>query len=305
MGPGAYLWWYVDAVSDDGRHALTLIAFVGSVFSPYYRRAWRAGSAVAEDHCALNVALYSPGAARWAMTERGRAQVRRSASRFELGPSALQWDGQGLTIEVDELASPLPRRVLGRVRLLPEGLSRFVAPLDAAGRHRWGPIAPSARVEVDFALPGLRWSGHAYLDSNEGDEPVTEPFDSWDWLRAPLADGSTAVVYDVRWKGGGEQLIGTRFARDGSATPLALPPRAPLAATGWRVPRQLRCDGGAQPRVLRTLEDTPFYNRSVVGTRLGGEAVTAMHESFDARRFGSPWVQALLPFRMPRRAGRT
>ena len=23
----------------------------------------------------------------------------------------------------------------------------------------------------------LRWQGHAYLDSNEGDEPISEPFD--------------------------------------------------------------------------------------------------------------------------------
>jgi len=159
-------------------------------------------------------------------------------------------------------------------------------------------------VEVDFGLPNLRWTGHAYLDSNEGDEPVTEPFESWDWLRAPLADGSTAVVYDVREKGGTERLIGVRFAPDGNASPMALPPRAPLAGTGWRVQRQLRCDTGAQPRVLRTLEDTPFYNRSVVTTQLGGEAVVAVHESFDARRFGSPWVQALLPFRMPRWAHR-
>jgi carotenoid 1,2-hydratase len=53
---------------------------------------------------------------------------------------------------------------------------------------------------------------------------------------------------------------------------------------------------------LRTLEDTPFYNRNVVATQIGGERLTAMHESFDARRFAAPWVQALLPFRMPRRA---
>ena len=40
-----YVWWYVDALSDDGRHGLTLIAFIGSVFSPYY--AWRGGAAPA------------------------------------------------------------------------------------------------------------------------------------------------------------------------------------------------------------------------------------------------------------------
>ena len=42
--PGGYAWWYVDALSDDGRHALTIIAFIGSVFSPYYAAARRRGT---------------------------------------------------------------------------------------------------------------------------------------------------------------------------------------------------------------------------------------------------------------------
>ena len=33
--PVAMAGWYVDAISDDGRHGLTIIAFIGSVFSPY------------------------------------------------------------------------------------------------------------------------------------------------------------------------------------------------------------------------------------------------------------------------------
>jgi len=53
--------------------------------------------------------------------------------------------------------------------------------------------------------------------------------------------------------------------------------------------------------VLRTLEDTPFYARSMVQAQLCGEEVVAMHETLDARRFASPLVQALLPWRMPRR----
>ena len=55
---GGYLWWYVDALSDDGQHGLTIIAFVGSVFSPYYRSALKHCAADPENHCALNVALY-------------------------------------------------------------------------------------------------------------------------------------------------------------------------------------------------------------------------------------------------------
>jgi len=58
----------------------------------------------------------------------------------------------------------------------------------------------------------------------------------------------------------------------------------------------------AAPQVVRTLEDTPFYARSVVRTQLCGQTVEAMHETLSATRFASPMVQALLPFRMPRRA---
>jgi carotenoid 1,2-hydratase len=38
-----------------------------------------------------------------------------------------------------------------------------------------------------------------------------------------------------------------------------------------------------------------------VRSQLFGEAATAVHESLDLDRFASPWVQAMLPFRMPRR----
>ena len=40
-----YRWWYVDGISDDGRNAVVVIAFVGSVFSPYYFRARSRGPA--------------------------------------------------------------------------------------------------------------------------------------------------------------------------------------------------------------------------------------------------------------------
>ncbi len=85
-----YAWWYVDAVSDDGAHGLTIIAFIGSVFSPYY--AWsREKDPFA--HCAMNVVLYGkPG--RFAMTERKAGSLHRSADHIAIGPSAMEWDGR-------------------------------------------------------------------------------------------------------------------------------------------------------------------------------------------------------------------
>ncbi len=75
--PGGYAWWYLDALSDDGEEAITLIAFVGSVFSPYY--AW-SGRADPLDHTALNVALYARRGGRWTLTERGRGDLRARAT---------------------------------------------------------------------------------------------------------------------------------------------------------------------------------------------------------------------------------
>ena len=59
-------------------------------------------------------------------------------------------------------------------------------------------------------------------------------------------------------------------------------------------------DPGHGATVLRTLEDAPFYARSVVKTHLLGRPVTAMHESLCLDRFSRQWVRVLLPFRMPR-----
>jgi hypothetical protein len=35
--PDGYAWWYVDGISDDGERAISIIGFIGSVFSPWYR----------------------------------------------------------------------------------------------------------------------------------------------------------------------------------------------------------------------------------------------------------------------------
>ncbi|MGA1336808.1 MAG: hypothetical protein ACO3YS_06160, partial [Burkholderiaceae bacterium] len=303
---GGYLWWYVDGLSDCGQHGITIIVFVGSVFSPYYRsahrRATRQGTVVnPEDHCAINVALYSPGQKRWTMTERGSRHLQRGADFYRLGPSQMSWEGDRLVISVREWANPLPRRVEGRVVLHPRQLFRQVDRLDSNGRHRWGPIAPMARIEVDFPKPGLRWSGHGYLDSNEGDEPIEMPFKDWDWARADQPDGSCSVIYDVRQRDGQENLLAQRYCPDGRIEAFEPPARRSLGVTGWRIQRQLRFEG-APPQHLSTLEDTPFYARSMAHLNQHGETVPLMHETLDVKRLVSPVVQWMLPWRMPRRS---
>jgi carotenoid 1,2-hydratase len=240
------------------------------------------------------------------MTERGERHVQRERHAFVVGPSALHWRGDALLITLDERGAPLPRAVRGLLRLHPHALPRFAAALDSRGRHRWGPIAPCARIEVDLQAPALKWQGHAYFDSNEGDEPIERAFTRWDWLRTANEDGSTAVIYDVQpsdtKRGGASRLVTQRFAPDGTSSAFEASPRRRLGPSAlWRIDRQARA--AEPPRVLRTLEDTPFYARSLIEMHSGsGKLVQAVHETLDVPRLVSPIVQAMLPFRMPRRA---
>lgn len=297
---GGYVWWYVDALSQDGRHGITLIAFIGSVFSPYYAWARRVGNPDPRDHCSLNVALYGEGARRWTMTERTRARLYQSPDSLGIGPSALDWDGETLAIRICETAAPIPNPVRGEVRVRPIAVTGRDFALDPAGRHRWWPIAPSAQVEVAFERPDLRWTGTGYFDMNSGCEPLERGFRSWDWSRAALADG-TAILYDTQARQGAGTALALRIDGKGEIEEFGAPPRVTLPGSRiWRIARGTRCEPGFQAVVARTLEDTPFYVRSLVHTRLLGGDVAAMHESLCLDRFASPWVQAMLPFRMPR-----
>ena len=155
------------------------------------------------------------------MTERGEKQVSRSSTEFVIGPSNLRWDGNKLIVQIQERAVPFGQKVSGTVELYPNTLFNFSTPLDAAGKHRWGPLSPSARVKVKLNSPDLRWEGNAYLDSNEGDEPISKSFHEWDWSRAEMSGGRTSVIYDVREKNSKEKILALTFNPNGIRAPRA------------------------------------------------------------------------------------
>lgn len=275
---------------------------MGSVFSPYYRLARHRGRPDPENHCALNVALYGVRGPSWSCTDRGRGALARDADRLAIGRSALTWTGSALEIRIDEVTAPLPTRLRGTVRVVPEAIGPDVFELDAAGRHRWWPIAPCCRVEVVMERPDLRWSGRGYLDMNEGEEPLEDTFAQWHWSRAALRDG-TAVLYDVTRRDGRHASLALRFDPSGRVSEEEPPPHATLPKTLFGLSRATRAEAGSRPAVRQTLEDGPFYARSILSTRLFGEDSTAMHESLSLDRLRKPWVQLMLPFRMPRALG--
>ncbi|WP_293899320.1 hydratase [Phenylobacterium sp.] len=236
------------------------------------------------------------------MTERRRTALHREDTVLSIGPSSLAWEDDAVTIRFDEVTAPLPRRVRGTVRLYPSALTGASFALDADGRHIWRPLAPRARVEVTLDDPACRWRGAGYFDMNAGAEPLERAFCSWDWSRAHLPR-DTLIFYDVARRVGEPHHLALRIRPDGGVEPIAPPPRTPLPPTGWRMARTARGQADDAPRVLRTLEDTPFYSRSQLAGRLEGEPAEIVHESLSLDRLRSPIVRAMLPFRMPRVLG--
>ena len=157
-----------------------------------------------------------------------------------------------------------------------------------------------ARVDVEMEHPSLRWSGAGYFDHNSGDEPLEAGFRNWDWSRAH-AGADTLIHYDARTRDGSDCELALRLQADGVVETLDAPPSQTLPRTPiWRVARNARSNSGAPPQIVKTLEDTPFYARSIMRASHEGESLTGFHESLDLERFCNPVVQGMLPFRMPR-----
>lgn len=293
--PGGYVWWYLDGVSEDGRHAVTVIVFIGSVFSPYY--AW-AGKRDPLNHVAVNVALYG-NPPRWTMTERGRKHARQQETSFFVASSGIERTAEGFRIVVDDRCAPIPRKISGEILITAPALMGEGFAIDAAKQHFWRPLAPATPVELRMNAPDLRWKGTGYVDMNWGNVPLESTFSHWDWMRADLGGGHSAIFYETEELDGSGMRLALSCAPDGSVEEVEPPARHALPRTLWRVKRSGWSDGNG-PLVRRTLEDTPFYVRTELDAEIFGARRTAIQESLSLRRFKNLIVRLMLPFRMPR-----
>ncbi|WP_435138693.1 carotenoid 1,2-hydratase [Pseudopelagicola sp. nBUS_19] len=294
---GGYAWWYVDGVSHDGERAVSVIGFIGSVFSPWY--AW-SGRSRPDNHCCINVATYGKGG-RFAMTDRGSAALRQSKDCLQVGPSSMCWTGRDLVININEVSSlPLISRIRGQIILSPSSITKVELPLTMGGEHIWRPFAPIADISVQLEAEGWQFRGHGYFDSNFGTRPLEKDFNTWNWARYPTSNGATCF-YDA--KRCDETVLDTaiNFEPDGSAQHVAAPPLTPIRRTLWALKRETRADHGTTPRQIKPMLDAPFYCRSVVETHINGEATQGVHEALDLRRYANPFVKPMLAVRVPRR----
>ncbi|MDX5400823.1 MAG: carotenoid 1,2-hydratase [Rhodobacterales bacterium] len=274
-----------------------MIGFIGSVFSPWYRWSGRRDPA---NHCCINVATYGPGG-RFTMTDRGRSALRQTASRLEVGPSMMRWDGGSLVIDIDEMSGPpIISRVKGQIRVTPSAITSVELPLTPDGAHIWRPFGPTSTISVELNSPGWQWQGHGYFDANFGTRALEEDFTYWTWGRYPTGSGSTCF-YDATRLDGSELAAGMQFDADGTARTIPLPPKVRMRRSLWAVARDTRADAGYQPRQVKNMLDAPFYSRSAVRTQLDGVETVGVYEALDLVRFRNPLLKPMLACRVPRR----
>lgn len=275
-----------------------MIAFIGSVFSPWYR--W-SGRREPDNHVCINVATYGPGG-RFTMTDRGRSALRQTEDSFTVGPSALHWDGLSLRIDINEVsAPPVISRVRGSITLTPRAVTSVELPLTPDGAHIWRPFAPVSDIQVDLDAPGWSWAGHGYFDANFGTRALEDDFSFWTWGRFPVAGGSTCF-YDAARLDGSTLAAAIRFDDAGGAQlESSPPPLTPMRRSLWGLKRETRAEAGYTPRQVSPMLEAPFYSRSMVRTRINGAQTTGVHEALDLRRFRSPLLKPMLAVRVPRR----
>ena len=296
-------------MSDDGRLAVVVIAMVGNPFSPSYARARtqkddRALSPL--NYCSMNVAVYSRRRSPlrdWAFEEMPIASHHRAASELCVGASVFGWAGDRLVIDLDERSTPgpvgYPLRfpIRGQIIVRPEVLPQVDLTLDAEGRHRWWPVAPLARIEVRLEQPQLRFVGSGYHDANAGDVPLEETFDTWTWSRSRLRRGA-CLTYDVRTLTGATRRHAFCVDRNGSIERLTGLAECRLEPSRWRLARSAHVDAGEPVRVVRTLEDGPFYARALLRGSWRGESSLAVHETLAVQRLKRRWVKFCTSCRM-------
>jgi carotenoid 1,2-hydratase len=305
--PGGYCWWYIDAISEDHQKMMTIIAFVGSVFSPYYKRARQRGNADPYNHCALNIALYGNQPGRWCMTERPAQVISTAAEHFVVGPSRLSYtgsaSGQGtVRININEKAAPIPASVRGTIEITMKAQPKQYY-LHPNKEHVWWPVSPDSAIQVTLEQPRQSWRGRAYVDLNRGTRPLEQDIDYWCWSRQHH-QRTTTIHYDVLHRGTSlnsppDDSLAISIDQHGIVSPQQAGQWQTLKKTGWRMPRHARSKTGSAA-VIKTLEDTPFYSRSVIAANRHEPDITSIHESVSLNRFRQSVVQAMLHCRMPR-----
>lgn len=281
--PGAYEWWYFDALSDSGEWAVSCIWFLGNPFSPYYRQSALGLPADPYAENAFFFALYRHGRLHaYHFTRFSPADITAAESMplcLGFGPNTLLMTGPGQwRLEIaDENANG--RRLTAALSfagppLVPDDSEESLSDTD----HSWLPVAPFCRVGGEICLrephnPGLEriaFTGTGYHDHNWGRLPFDAAIRDWYWARAALSSERSVILYHVRPRRGpavSHLLLFERgrLTRHAPSADVRLS-RPVLTGFGTRYFSSLSAAGAgfeAGFRLGTRLDSAPFYLRTL------------------------------------------
>jgi carotenoid 1,2-hydratase len=279
---GAYEWWYFDALSDDGRWALTCIWFLGNPFSPYYRLTSLGRTADPFAHNALFFALYRDGQlyayhftrfdasmvcadeTRPATLRFGPNDLSSVPGRYHLRLADVNGNGRRLDAELIFNAPPL--------------VAESIVGQSEGDGHCWLPAAPACRVRGEIALSEvqntvgerIRFTGQGYHDHNWGALPFSAQIRDWYWARVALGEQDALIVYHVEYHHGPpvSHLLcfeeGRLVLHDASANVTLGRRRRNAFGTGYATQINVRSgDLSATVRLGARLDSAPFYIRTL------------------------------------------
>lgn len=295
--PGAFAWWYADAVDEHG-NGFVVIAAWGLPFLPGERAARQAGVAVPPAaRPSLNVVLYrawQPVFYTLYTPEPERCAWDDESWRFGDSTLSLQRDlhvgSRRLTRLTIHLDLPVPgdtRRLTGNLVLTGPTL-RDAPPAGTTprGPHTWTPLAGPARAVVALRL-GIEsffaYDGPAYLDRNGSTQPMESlGLDRWTWGRAVCGDD--LWIWYLSWPTGPADeplfLLG-RAGRRGhwhverlaTADVSVSPPRRTWLGMPWWSDIRVRGSlGTLHVRSEAPVDSGPFYLRLPVRVRVNDRA---------------------------------
>jgi carotenoid 1,2-hydratase len=211
--PGAYEWWYFDALSDDGQWALVVIYFLGSPMSPYYKAVVDGKAPDPRDWCGVFVSLHEKGRGKW--KERAYAYNLYKSGEFATDRPEVTVGGSRMTYE-DAGDGRLRWRLTVNERGLWRGRTRAeltfttpgppltLPPMGDQGDsadHSWVCVAPVCHAEGTVMQANgaiVPFTGNGYHDHNFGCLPFAG-FDTWYWCRGNLITDEgkhlTAILY--------------------------------------------------------------------------------------------------------------
>ncbi len=220
--PGAYEWWYFDALSDDQEYGLVAIWFCGMPFSADYNahfEAYERGRAAPPDpadYAAFSFALYHRGRPiAYALVEYDEFAASTTHPVVCAGRNAFAYDPTTATyhlavdVDLTEVTTAIPvaagRRLTGAFAFRNLNESWFSPALAASslgllsaahGTHTWNLVAPVCATSGELELVAadgrcerrVRFAGRGYHDHNYDPVPMTRAINRWHWGRCWRGD---------------------------------------------------------------------------------------------------------------------